>query len=110
MTFRCANQRRDLVGREDLIPAHHAKLLHEQSEQRLSLLHRAGTQNRAKILGPLRDVDGVRGLCGAFRCPLRERGLLRDQRVDAGLQLGGPFLAVGGGERPLLERGEVAIQ
>jgi len=73
------------------------------------LLGRPGSKESPEVLGPFRDVDGTWGLWG-FRGLLRERGLLRDQRVDAGLQLGGPFLAVGGGERPLLERGEVAIQ
>ena len=61
------------------------------------------------MLGPFRDVDGTWGLWG-FRGLLRERGLLRDERIRAGLQLRDPLLAVGGGERSFLERREVAIE
>jgi hypothetical protein len=67
LTFRCANQRRNLARGEDLIPAHHAKLLHEQSEQGLALLRGAGTKERPEVYRPLRDIDGARILWNAFR-------------------------------------------
>jgi hypothetical protein len=57
LTFRGANQRRDLVRRTDRLPAHYAKLLHEQTEESLPLLRRSCAEKRPEISGPLRDVD-----------------------------------------------------
>src|SRR5437762_3254309 len=64
---RGANQGRNMVGRQDLLAAHHAKLLDKQPEERLSLLRRTGAKKRGqfRVFGAF--SGSFRGVSGSFR-------------------------------------------
>src|SRR6266508_3996859 len=56
LTLRCANQRRNLVRGKDLLPAHHAKLLHQEPDECLLLLRHGALEERLEVPGPLGNV------------------------------------------------------
>src|SRR6266542_3127072 len=58
LTLRCANQRRKLVRREDLLPAHHAELLDQEPDERLPLLRRGAPDEHLEVLSPIGHVVG----------------------------------------------------
>src|SRR6266498_2544846 len=60
LTLRCANQRRNVGGRRDLLPAHHTEFLHQEPDERLLLLRRGALEEQLDVSGPLGDVVGRR--------------------------------------------------
>src|SRR6266545_3363804 len=81
LTLRCANQRRNLVRRQDLLPGHHAKLLHEEPDERLPLLRRAAINEQLEVPSPLGHIFRHGSRRGPRRASFSDR-LLGLQRRD----------------------------